>query len=165
MTAMSRSLTVTWEDPIAAFEQGRKRHARAIDYLRAIRDGTLPPPPIAKLLSMDLVEVEEGKVVFALTPAEQHYNPIGVVHGGIALTMLDSAMSCAVQSMLPEGKGYTTLELKVNLVRPISIQTGTIRATGTILHSGRQTGTAEGKLEDAQGRLLAHGTTTCIVLG
>src|SRR5262249_1678573 len=101
---MSRSLTVTWEDPIAAFEQGRK-FSRAIDYLRAIRDGNRPAPPIAKLLSMDLVEVEEGSAVFQLTPAEQHYNPIGVVHGGIALTMLDSAMSCAVQTMLPEGKG------------------------------------------------------------
>jgi uncharacterized protein (TIGR00369 family) len=165
MSQMNRSLTVTWEDPLAAFEQGRKKYAKAIDYLRAIRDGTLPPPPIGKLLSMDLVEVEEGRAVFQLTPAEQHYNPIGVVHGGIALTMLDSAMSCAVQSMLPEGKGYTTLELKVNLVRPISMQTGTIRATGKVLHVGRQTGTAEGRLEDAQGKLLAHGTTTCIVLG
>ena len=161
---MSRSLTVSWEDPIAAFEKGRK-FSRAIDYLRAIRDGVLPPPPIAKLLSMDLVEVEEGSAVFQLTPAEQHYNPIGVVHGGIALTMLDSAMSCAVQSMLPEGKGYTTLELKVNLVRAISIKTGTIRATGKVLHVGKQTGTAEGKLEDSQGKLLAHGTTTCIILG
>jgi len=161
---MSRSLTVTWEDPLAAYEKG-KGYSRAIDYLRAIRDGTLPAPPIAKLLSMDLVEIEEGRAVFQLTPAEQHYNPIGVVHGGIALTMLDSAMSCAVQSMLPEGKGYTTLELKVNLVRAISIKTGTIRATGKVLHVGKQTGTAEGRLEDAAGKLLAHGTTTCIILG
>jgi len=161
---MTRSLTVTWEDPIAAFAEGRK-YPRAIDYLRAIRDGKVPAPPIARLLSMDLVEVEEGKSVFQLTPAEQHYNPIGVVHGGIALTMLDSAMSCAVQSMLPEGKGYTTLELKVNLVRAISLKTGTIRATGKVLHVGKQTGTAEGRIEDAQGKLLAHGTTTCIILG
>ena len=161
---MSRSLTVSWEDPIAAFDAGRK-FPRAVDYLRAIRDGRLPAPPIAKLLSMDLTEVEEGHAVFRLTPAEQHYNPIGVVHGGIALTMLDSAMSCAVQTMLPEGKGYTTLELKVNLVRAISIKTGPIRATGKVLHIGRQTGTAEGRLEDSQGKLLAHGTTTCIILG
>jgi uncharacterized protein (TIGR00369 family) len=161
---MTRSFTTTWEDPLAAFEAGRK-FPRAIDYLRAIRDGKLPAPPIAKLLSMDLAEIEEGRAVFQLTPAEQHYNPIGVVHGGVALTMLDSAMSCAVQSMLPEGKGYTTLELKVNLVRPISLKTGTIRATGKVLHVGRQTGTAEGRLEDSQGKLLAHGTTTCIILG
>src|SRR5262245_37173006 len=161
---MSRSLTVTWDDPLAAFEQGRK-FTRAIDYLRAIRDGRLPPAPIQKLLSMDLVEVEEGRAAFQLVPAEQHYNPIGVVHGGIALTMLDSAMSCAVQTMLPEGKGYTTLELKVNLVRAITAKTGLIRATGKVLHVGKQTGTAEGRLEDSQGKLLAHGTTTCIILG
>ena len=161
---MSRSLTVTWEDPLAAYEKG-KSYSRAIDYLRAIRDGKLPPAPIQQLLSMDLAEVEEGRVVFQLVPAEQHYNPIGVVHGGIALTMLDSAMSCAVQTMLPEGKGYTTLELKVNLVRAITAKTGLIRATGKILHVGKQTGTAEGRLEDAAGKLLAHGTTTCIVVG
>ena len=160
---MTRSLTVTWEDPLAAFAEGRK-FARAIDYLRAIRDGKLPAPPIAKLLGMDLVEVDEGRAVFQLTPAEQHYNPIGVVHGGIALTMLDSAMSCAVQSMLPEGKGYTTLELKVNLVRAVSIKTGAICATGKVLHVGKQTGTAEGRLEDAAGKLFAHGTTTCLIL-
>src|SRR6478736_4256413 len=142
---MNRSLTVTWEDPLVSFEKG-KGYSRAIDYLRAIRDGKLPPAPIQKLLSMDLVEVEEGKAAFQLTPAEQHYNPIGVVHGGIALTMLDSAMSCAVQTMLPEGKGYTTLELKVNLVRAITAKTGPIRATGRILHVGKQTGTAEGRL-------------------
>jgi uncharacterized protein (TIGR00369 family) len=161
---MTRSLTVTWEDPLATFEEGRKRHARAIDYLHAMQKGELPPPPIARLLGMDLVEVAEGKAVFQLTPAEQHYNPIGVVHGGIALTMLDSAMSCAVQTMLPAGKGYTTLELKVNLVRAITGKTGPIHATGKVLHVGRQTGTAEGRLEDSTGKLLAHGTTTCIIL-
>ncbi len=95
MNTMSRSLTVTWEDPLAAFAEGRK-FERAVDYLRAIRDGRIPDPPIAKLISMRLTVVEEGSAVFELTPAEQHFNPIGVVHGGIALTMLDSAMSCAV---------------------------------------------------------------------
>ena len=161
---MTRSLTVTWEDPLAAYEEGKKL-TKAIDYLRAIRDGKLPAPPIARLLSMDLVEVEEGKAVFQLTPAEQHYNPIGVVHGGIALTMLDSAMSCAAQSLLPPGKGYTTLELKVNLVRAITLQTGPIRSIGKVVHMGRQTATAEGRIEDATGKLYAHGTTTCIILG
>jgi uncharacterized protein (TIGR00369 family) len=161
---ITRSLTVTWEDPIAAFEEGKKL-GKPIDYMRAIRDGRIPPPPIAKLLSMDLVEVEEGKAVFQLTPAEQHYNPIGVVHGGIAFTMLDSAMGCCVQTMLPAGKGYTTLEIKANLVRAITLKTGPIRATGKVVHMGRQTATAEGRLEDSQGKLLAHGTTTCIILG
>jgi uncharacterized protein (TIGR00369 family) len=161
---ITRSLTVKWEDPIAAFEEGKKL-GKPIDYMRAIRDGRIPPPPIAKLLSMDLVEVEEGKAVFQLTPAEQHYNPIGVVHGGIAFTMLDSAMGCCVQTMLPAGKGYTTLEIKANLVRAITLKTGPIRATGKVVHMGRQTATAEGRLEDSQGKLLAHGTTTCIILG
>ena len=161
---MTRSLSVTWEDPFAAFEEGQKL-ARPIDYLRAIRDGRIAPPPIAKLLSMDLVEIEEGKAVFQLTPAEQHYNPIGVVHGGIAFTMLDSAMGCSVQSLLPPGKGYSTLEIKANLVRAITLKTGPIRASAKILHMGRQTATAEGRIEDSQGKLYAHGTTTCIILG
>jgi len=161
---MTRSLTVTWEDPLAAFEEGKKL-GKPIDYMRAICAGRIPPPPIAKLLSMELVEVEEGKAVFQLTPAEQHYNPIGVVHGGIAFTMLDSAMGCCVQTLLPAGKGYTTLEIKANLVRAITLQTGPIRATGKVVHMGRQTATAEGRLEDSQGKLLAHGTTTCIILG
>ena len=161
---MTRSLTVTWEDPIAAFEEGGKL-GKPIDYMRAICEGRIPPPPIAKLLSMDLVEVEEGKAVFQLTPAEQHYNPIGVVHGGIAFTMLDSAMGCCVQTMLPAGKGYTTLEIKANLVRAITLKTGPIRATEKIVHMGRQTATAEGRIEDSQGKLYAHGTTTCIILG
>ena len=161
---MSRSLTVTWEDPLAAFEEGRKL-AKPIDYLRAIRDGKLPPPPIAKLLGMDLVEVEEGRAVFQLTPAEQHYNPIGVVHGGLAFTMLDSAMGCTVQTLLPPGKGYTTLEIKANLVRAITLKTGPIRAIAKIVHMGKQTATAEARLEDAAGKLYAHGTSTCIILG
>ncbi len=160
---MSRSLNVTWEDPLAAFAEGRK-FATPIDYLRAIRDGRIAPPPIARLLSMDLVEVEEGRAVFALTPGEQHYNPIATVHGGIPLTMLDSAMSCSVHTLLPAGKGYTTLELKVNMVRAITLKTGPIRAIGKIVHMGRQTATAEGRIEDAAGKLYAHGTTTCIIL-
>ena len=160
---MTRSLTVTWENPFATFEAGKKL-ATPLEYMRAIRDGRLPAPPIAKLISMDLVEVDEGKAVFQITPAEQHYNPIGVVHGGIAFTMLDSAMGCCVQTMLPAGKGYTTLEMKANLVRAITLKTGPIRAIGKIVHMGRQTATAEGRIEDSQGKLYAHGTTTCIIL-
>jgi uncharacterized protein (TIGR00369 family) len=161
---MTRSLTVTWEDPLAAFEEGRKL-GKPIDYLHAMCEGRLPPPPIARLLGMALVEVDEGRAVFELMPAEQHYNPIGVVHGGIAFTLLDSAMGCSVHTLLPAGKGYTTLEIKANLVRPITLQTGPIRASGEVVHMGRQTATAEGRIEDSQGKLLAHGTTTCIILG
>ncbi|MGH8688767.1 MAG: PaaI family thioesterase [Burkholderiales bacterium] len=160
---MERTLTVTWTDPLAAFEQGRK--LAPIDHLRAIRDGRIPDPPIARLLGMRLAWVEDGVAVFELTPAEQHYNPIGVVHGGIAFTMLDSAMGCAVQSRCAPGKGYTTLELKVNLVRAISLQTGLVRATGRVVHFGTRTATAEARLEDAAGKLYAHGSSTCLILG
>ena len=161
---MTRSLTVSWEDPLAAFEEGKKL-AKPIEYLRAIRDGRLPHPPICALLGYRLTEVEPGHAVFEITAGERHYNPIGVVHGGIAFTMLDSAMGCSVQTMLPAGKGYTTLEIKANLVRAITLKTGLIRATAKVVHLGKQTATAEGRLEDASGKLYAHGTTTCIILG
>lgn len=135
-----------------------------IEFLQAIRDGKLPAAPIAQLLGMRLAEVEPGHAVFEVTPAEQHYNPIGVVHGGLAMTLLDSAMACSVQTHLPAGTGYTTLEVKINLVRAITSSSGRLRAIGKVLHMGSRIGTAEGRLEDASGKLHAHGTTTCIVL-
>lgn len=160
---MDRSLTVTWTDPLAAFEEGKK--LEPIEHLRAIRDGRIPDPPIARLLGMRLTRVEPGEATFELTPAEHHYNPIGVVHGGIAFTLLDSAMGCCVQTLCPAGKGYTTLELKVNLVRAITLKTGSIRASAKIVHFGSRTATAEGRLEDAAGKLYAHGSSTCLILG
>jgi uncharacterized protein (TIGR00369 family) len=160
---MDRSLTVTWTDPLAALEEGRK--LAPIEHLRAIRDGRIPDPPFARLLGMRLTAVEDGAAAFELTPAEQHYNPIGAVHGGIAFTMLDSAMGCAVQTRCPPGKGYTTLELKVNLVRAITLQTGVLRASAKVVHLGSRTATAESRLEDAAGKLYAHGTSTCLILG
>jgi uncharacterized protein (TIGR00369 family) len=160
---MDRRLSVTWTDPLVAFEEGRK--LSPIEHLRAIRDGRLPDPPIARLLGMRLVIVEPGEAAFELTPAEQHYNPIGAVHGGIALTLLDSATGCCVQTLCAEGKGYTTLELKVNLVRAVTLKTGPIRASARIVHFGSRTATAEGRLEDAAGKLYAHGTSTCLILG
>jgi uncharacterized protein (TIGR00369 family) len=135
-----------------------------LDFLRALRDGRLPPPPLAKLLGFSLVEVEPGHAVFECVPGEQHYNPIGVVHGGLAMTLLDSAMGCCVQTRMPAGGGYTTLEAKTNLVRAISDKTGKLRAIGKLLHLGNRIATAEGRLEDAAGKLYAHATTTCIVL-
>ncbi len=135
-----------------------------IDFLRAMRDGKLPLPPICALLGYRLVEVEPGHAVFEITPAEQHYNPIGVVHGGIAMTLLDSAMGCAVQTRMPAGGGYTTLEAKTNLVRAVTTSTGKLRAIGKVLHVGKRVATAEARLEDGEGKLYAHATTTCIVL-
>jgi uncharacterized protein (TIGR00369 family) len=160
---MERALSITWSDPHAAFEEGRK--LTPIEHLRAIRDGRIPDPPIARLLGMRLTAVEDGSASFELTPAEQHYNPIGAVHGGIAFTLLDSAMGCAVQTRCSAGKGYTTLELKVNLVRAITLQTGVLRASARVVHLGSRTATAEGRLEDAAGKLYAHGTSTCLILG
>jgi uncharacterized protein (TIGR00369 family) len=134
-----------------------------LDFLRMIIDGRFPGPPIAGLLGFGPVEAEQGRVVFAATPGARHYNPLGAVHGGFAATLLDSCMSCAVQSMLDAGYGYTTVEIKVNFVRPITADTGEIRAEGKSINVGRQIGTAEGRLTDGKGRLLAHGTATCLV--
>jgi uncharacterized protein (TIGR00369 family) len=109
------------------------------------------------------VEVSEGRAVFAVEPAEYHYNPIGTVHGGLAATVLDSALACAVHSTLPAGSGYTTLELHVNLVRAIGHDTGRLTCTGEVVHVGGRVATAQAKLTDASGKLYAHGTTTCML--
>ena len=146
---MSRSLTVTWQDPLAAFAAGKG--LSGLDYMN-------------EMIAGRIAQVGEGLAVFECEPGEQHYNPIGVVHGGLALTLLDSAMGCCVHTRLPANVGYTTLEAKVNLVRAITTKTGTIRATGKVIHLGSKTATAEGRIEDAAGKLLAHGTTTCIIL-
>lgn len=162
MTDSARSLTVSWQDPRALAQAGRAMSG--LEFLRAIRDGRLPGPPIAQLLGFHLVEAEPGHAVFEVLPGEQHYNPIGVVHGGLAMTLLDSAMGCSVHTRLPAGTGYTTLEAKVNLVRAITAKTGTLRATGKVIHLGGKTATAEARLEDAAGKLYAHGTSTCLIL-
>jgi len=139
------------------------RSYSGLDFLRRIADGRVAQPPIAATLGFRLSEVAPGLAVFTMTPEFRHYNPIGTVHGGVASTLLDSCMSCAVQTHLAKGQGYTTLELKVNLVRPITATTGPIRAEGRSLHAGRRSGTAEGRIVDAKGTLLAHGTTTCLI--
>jgi uncharacterized protein (TIGR00369 family) len=159
---MKRTLEVKWDDPMALAEAARSM--AGIEFLRAMRDGKLPHPPICALLNYRLVEVEPGHAVFEGTPGEQHYNPIGVVHGGLAMTLLDSAMGCAVQTQMPAGGGYTTLEAKTNLVRAVTSSTGKLRAIGKVLHLGKRVATAEARLEDREGKLYAHATTTCIVL-
>jgi uncharacterized protein (TIGR00369 family) len=159
---MKRTLEVRWEDPMALAESARSMSG--MDFLRAMRDGKVPHPPICALMNYRLVEVEPGHAVFEGTPAEQHYNPIGVVHGGLAMTLLDSAMGCAVHTKMPAGGGYTTLEAKTNLVRAITSDAGKLRAIGHVVHLGKRVATAEARLEDAAGKLYAHATTTCIVL-
>ena len=158
----TRTRTISWEDPLPAARAGRAMSG--IAYLRAIQTGEVPPPPFAVLMGMSIAEIEEGRVVFTVEPAEYHYNPIGVVHGGLAATLLDSAMGCAVQSLLPAGTGYTTLEIKVNLVRALTVETGEVRAEGKVIHMGGRIATAEGKVVDRSGKLYAHATTTCIIL-
>ncbi|HSO00966.1 MAG TPA: PaaI family thioesterase [Gaiellaceae bacterium] len=136
-----------------------------MEYILAIFAGELPAPPISELMGFRGVSAEPGGAVFEMTPGPQHYNPIGSVHGGIALTLLDSAMGCAVHTTLGPGVGYTTLEVKANFVRPITADTGPIRCEGIVIHSGSRIATAEGKLTDEDGKLLAHGTTTCMIFG
>jgi uncharacterized protein (TIGR00369 family) len=137
-----------------------------LEFLHAIAAGEVPGAPIAELLGFDAIEADEGRVVFACMPGPHHYNPLGTVHGGLPATLLDSAMGCAVHSTLPAGAGYTTLELKVNFTRPITTDTGRILCEGTVVHRGGRTATAEGRVfaEDS-GKLLAHGTATCLLLG
>lgn len=159
--AAERSRTIRWEDPVPA--AARAASLSGLEFLQGIKAGQLPPPPIALLMGFDIVEVEEGRAVFAVEPAEYHYNPIGVVHGGLAATLLDSAMGCAVQSTQPAGRGWTTLELKTNFIRPMTRDTGRVTAEGRVLHAGSRVATAEGRVEDAAGRLLAHATTTCLI--
>ena len=156
------TLTVEWSDAAALAAAGRSM--AGIDFLRAIRDGRLPAPPLARVLGFNLVEVEPGHAVFEITPGEQHYNPIGVVHGGIAMTLLDSAMGCCIHTRMPVGSAYTTLEAKTNLVRAITDKTGRLRAIGKAVHVGSRVAMAEGRLEDAAGKLYAHATSTCLVL-
>jgi uncharacterized protein (TIGR00369 family) len=134
------------------------------EFLQKIVSGELPRPPIAALMDFQIVELQEGRAVFAVNPAEYHYNPIGVVHGGLAATLLDSAMGCAVHSMLRAGAGYTTLELKVNFIRAMTAETGRVRGEGKLIHLGGRTATAEGRVIDESGKLYAHATTTCLIL-
>ena len=156
-----RQRTITWQDPMISAKAANAMGG--LEYLRAIQNGTLPPPPISQLLGYTISEIEVGRAVFELDPAEYHYNPIGMVHGGVASTILDSAMACSIHTTLPAGKVYTTLEFKVNFVRPITDKTGRVRCVAEIIHVGQRVGTAHAKILDSQDRLYAHATTTCMI--
>ncbi|HEY0754578.1 MAG TPA: PaaI family thioesterase [Ktedonobacteraceae bacterium] len=158
----SRSRAFSWEDPAEMVRVGKTLSGLA--YLQAIQRGELPSPPIAVLLNMNIQEVSEGRVVFSLQPEEYHYNPLGTVHGGVAATLLDSAMGCTVQSVLKIGQWYTTLEIKVNYLRALTESTGMIYCAGEMIYLGGRTATAQGRITDASGKLYAHGTTTCMLL-
>ncbi len=157
-----RSRTVSWTDPARA--RFRLRGRDGYDQLRAIARGEAAPPPAASLLGMQLDDVERGQVQFSLVADEVHENPMGTMHGGIVATLVDSAMGCAVFSMLPVGTSYTTLELKTNYVRPITRTTGRVRAIGRVVHFGGRVATTEAHVIDDDGTLYAHATSTCLVL-
>lgn len=158
-----RERRVRWTDPSDAFRRGSE--LSGLDYLRAMASGELPAAPISALMSIEPLAVDEGRVSFAATPGEQHLNPIGVVHGGLVLALLDSAMGCAVHTTLPAGTGYTTVEIKTNFVRAVRPDAARIVATGTVVHRGGRVATADGRVvREGDGKLVAHGTTTCLIL-
>jgi uncharacterized protein (TIGR00369 family) len=141
----------------------RRNEMSGLEFVQGLVDGTLPLNMIARTLSYDVTEAASGRVVVSAEPSDIHLNPAGTVHGGFAATLLDSCMGLAVQSTLEKGTSQTTLEFKISLLRPITPETGPLRAEGVVLSRGRRVGTAEGRLTDASGRLLAHGTTTCLI--
>jgi uncharacterized protein (TIGR00369 family) len=141
----------------------RQKELSGLEFVQGLASGTLPLNTIAQTLGYDVSEAENGRVVVTAQPSDRLLNPAGTVHGGFAATLLDSCMGLAVQSTLEKGVGQTTLEFKISLVRPITPETGTIKAEGVVLTRGRRVGTAEGRITDSKGRLLAHGTTTCLI--
>ena len=157
-----RSRSYTWDDPFALRDNMAGRSG--LELMQLMAAGELPPPPIAKTLGFRLVEASRGHAVFECEPAEYHYNPIGIVHAGLALTLMDSAMGLAFVTTLDEPTGWTTLEVKANFTRALTVDTGTVRCSGSIVHPGRRVATTEARVEDAQGRLCAHGTSTILVV-
>ena len=160
-TGNGRSRTYTWQDPTPTANAAREKSGAEL--FGEMLNGSLPQPPIARTLDFQLTETSDGGAVFEIDCSEFHFNPLGAVHGGVIATLLDSAMSCAVHTLLPAGSGYTTVEMKVNFVRPILASTGPLRCVGSVVHGGRRIATAEGRLTDASGKLYAHGTTTCFI--
>ncbi|MFI5838936.1 PaaI family thioesterase [Catenuloplanes sp. NPDC051500] len=161
MEEISRSRTYTWSDPASvAAHLGR---LSGLEMLRAMSAGELPAPPIFSTIGFGDLEAKDGWVGLDLDPREFHYNPLGSVHGGVISTLLDTAAACAVHTTLPAGVGYTSLDLNVKFVRPVTIATGRVRCEGTVLNRGRRTALAESRLTDGAGKLLAHATSSCLI--
>lgn len=156
-----RTRTIRWEDPLATAALGRGMSG--LEFLEKIRRGEIPRPPIGVLMDFSMVELGDGRVTFALVPAEFHYNPIGVVHGGVAATLLDTCMGCSVHSKLPQGRAYTTLDIQVRYLRPLTRETGRVLCTAVAVHVGGKVASAEGRIVDEAGKLYATGTTSCLV--
>jgi uncharacterized protein (TIGR00369 family) len=156
-----RSRTITWTDP--ARGRFRTRALNGLERLVAIQRGELAPPPAAALLGMQLDEVSAGRTVFSMLADEVHENPMGTMHGGIVAALVDTAMGCALSSLLPADAGFTTLELKTNYVRAVTQATGRIYAEGSVVHSGGRVATTEARVHDESGALYAHATSTCLI--
>jgi uncharacterized protein (TIGR00369 family) len=157
---MSSPIAIKRFGSVSADEQ---KEMSGLEFVQGLADGTLPLNTMARTLGYDVTEAEKGRVVVTAEPKDLHLNPAGTVHGGLAATMLDSCMGLAIQSTLEKGVGSTTLEFKISFVRPITPETGLIKAEGTVISRGRRVGTAEGRVSDSTGRLLVHGTTTCLI--
>lgn len=156
-----RERTFDWSDPLECVAGATELSGR--EFLEAIRRGEIPAPPVARTLDFTIDRIEEGFVTFRMIPREFHYNPLGSVHGGVTATLLDSVMGCSIHSTLPKGRGYTTLEIKVNYLRAMTVESGELTAEGRVIQAGRQIAMAEGRVTDAKGRLCAAATTTCLV--
>jgi uncharacterized protein (TIGR00369 family) len=159
--APSRSRTITWDDPLRGL--GAVRTLPGLECLRRVIAGEFPAPPMARLMNIRLVEVDRGRAVFESVPAEYHYNPLGMVHGGMVATLLDSAMGCCVHTCLEAGDRYTTLDIKVSYLKAITMETGVVRGISTIVHIGRTTALAEARVVDASDVVYAHATSTCLI--
>jgi uncharacterized protein (TIGR00369 family) len=159
--AQPRHRAFSWADPGTA--AAASRQFSGAEFFQAILDGTLPPPPITAALDFTLASVQPGRAVFEFTPSEFHYNPIGSVHGGMCATLCDSACGCAVQSMLPAGSYYTSLDLSVKFLRPVTTDSGRLACEGTVTHLGRRTALAQARLTGAGGKLYAQATSSCLI--
>jgi uncharacterized protein (TIGR00369 family) len=160
-TRAAESRLVTWSDPIAT--QATAASMSGLAYWRAVADGELPPSPIAELMRMGIIDVEDGRITFSCTPDASMYNPLGTVHGGAVCTLLDTATGCALHTTLPQGVGYTSVEIKVNYVKAVTIASGPLTAVGTVVKAGSRIGFTEGEVTDAAGNLVATASSTLLI--
>ena len=160
---MERKRTIVWDDPVKN-KQGVSAAISGLDYLKAIKDGRISPPPIAMLVGYHIYEIEKGRAVFELKPGEYHYNPFATVHGGVLSVLLDSTMAASVLSTLSKGMTCSTIEIKVNFIRPVTAETDILRCEAKPIHIGKRLATAEARLTDRNGKLYAHGTSTCAIV-
>lgn len=156
-----RTRELTWYDPLQIAAAAPRM--AGIDFLRRMRDGVIPPPPIAAHFGLDIDEVEDGRVTFRCTPDESGYNPIGTIHGGVLCTLLDTVCGCAIQSVLPQGKGYTSVEIKVNYLKAVRTSSGPLTAEGTVVRAGSRVGFTEAAVRDASGAVVATASSTLLI--